>query len=111
MRLHYDGVAFPFDRTKDSLIEDLSTSGSSATTHQIIAKLEGFVYFSLKEVERILAAAVQNDQFGWIVGDQDVSEFLSRVAVPRLGSIGPPEQRAILQRVIDEQRGKDQRGA
>lgn len=106
MKQHFDGVAFAFDRTKDALIDDLSASGSFALTHLLIAKLEGFSYFSLKEVERVLAAACQNGQFGWIVTDPDVSDFLNRVAVPRLGSIGSPEQRAILQRVIDEQRGR-----
>lgn len=111
MKLHFDGVAFPFDRTKDALIDDLSTSGSFAATHQIIATLEGFSYFSLKEVERILAAAVENGQFGWIVTDNDVSDFLNRVAVPRLASIGSPEHKEVLQRVVNEQRERTGRDA
>ncbi|MGE0129660.1 MAG: PIN domain-containing protein [Blastocatellales bacterium] len=103
MKQHFDGVAFSFDRTKDALIEDLTTSGNFANTHHLVAKLEAFSYFSIKEVERILSAAVENSQFGWIVTDSDVSDFLNRIAVPRLMSITVPEQREILQRVIDEQ--------
>jgi hypothetical protein len=108
MQEHFDGVAFPFDRAKDALIDDLLTSGSFATTHQLVAKLEGFSYFSLKEVERILAAAVENTQVGWIVTDYDVSDFLNRTAVPRLASIVSPEHRAILEKVIEEQRQRAQ---
>lgn len=104
MKEHFDGVAFPFDREKDSLIDDLSSSGTFATTHEIIAKLESFSYFSLKEVERILAAAVENNQFGWIVTDSDVSDFLNRVAVPRVESISDPSQIKLLQSVLEEQR-------
>jgi hypothetical protein len=104
MKEHFDGVAFPFDRAKEALIDDLSSSGSFASTHDLIAKLEGFSYFSLKEVERVLAAAVANNQFGRIATDTDVSDFLNRVAVPRLGSIVDPQQIEILQTVIEEQR-------
>ena len=104
MKEHFDGVAFSFDREKEALIDDLSISGNFATTHHLIAKLEAFSYFSQKEVERILAAAVENNQFGWIVTDSDVSDFLHRAAVPRLGSIRDPDQSALLHKVIDEQR-------
>ena len=111
MKLHFDGVAFPFDRTKDTLIDDLSASGSFAHSHHLIAKLEAFSYFSLKEVERILAAAIENNQFGWIATDSDVSDFLNRVAVPRMASITSPEQKEVLQGVIDEQLARTARDA
>lgn len=104
MKEHFDGVAFPFDRAKEALIDDLSTSGSFANTHHLVSKLEAFSYFSLKEVERILAAAVENNQFGMIATDYDVSDFLNRVAGPRRGSITDPGQVEILRRVIEEQR-------
>lgn len=104
MKEHFDGVAFPFDRAKEALIDDLSSSGSFAHTHDLIEKLEGFSYFSLKEVERILVAAVENNQFGWVATDNDVSDFLNRVAVPRRGSITDPQQIEVLRRVIEDQR-------
>jgi predicted nucleic acid-binding protein len=103
MKVHFDGVAFTFDKTKEGLIDDLATAGSFAKAHQLVAKLETYSYFSLKEVERILAAAVENDQFGFIVTDTDVSDFLNRVAVSRIASISSPEQRALLQKVVAEQ--------
>ncbi len=106
MKEHFDGVAFSFDKTKESIIDDLRSSGSFAKTHQLIGKLEAYAYFSIKEVERILAAATENGQFGGIVTDEDVSDFLNRIAVPRLASISAQDQREIIERVIEEQRDR-----
>lgn len=104
MKEHFDGVAFSFDRAKDALIDDLAASGNFANTHHLIAKLETYSYFSHKEVERIMVAAVENNQFGWIVTDTDVSEFLNRIAVPRLGALSDPDQVVLLQKVVEEQK-------
>ena len=101
LKEHFDGVAFSYDKDKDALIESLAESGSFAVTHNLIAKLEQFGYFSLKEVRRILAAAVANNQFGWIVTDDDVFTFLKRVAVPRMGTLADTEQIDFLQKMLD----------
>lgn len=101
LKEHFDGVAFSYDKDKDALIEGLAESGSFAVTHNLIAKLEQFSYFSLKEVERILAAAVANNQFGWIITDDDVFTFLKRVAVPRISILKDPEQVDLLQKMLD----------
>ena len=103
MKEHFDGVAFSFDKNKEALIDNLFSSGAFATTHHLIGKLEAFSYFSLKEVEKILSAATDNNQFGWIVTDHDVSDFLNRIAVPRLDSLSDPDHKAIVQQVIEEQ--------
>lgn len=100
---HFDGVAFTFDKNKEALIEALFESGSFARTHDLISKLQTYSYFSAKEANRIVDAAVANDQFGWIVQDQDVSDFLNRIAIPHATSIVGEEQRAILKKVIEEQ--------
>jgi hypothetical protein len=101
LKEHFDGVAFSYDKDKDALIESLAESGSFAGTHNLIAKLEHFGYFSLKEVQRILAAAVSNSQFGWIATDDDIYTFLKRVAVPRMGALTDPEQVEFLQSMLD----------
>ena len=103
LKEHFDGVAFTFDKTKDAIIDDLSRTGNFATTHQLIGKLEEYSYFSLKEIERILAAAAGNEQFGWIITDGDVSDFLNRVAVPQIANIADQDQREILRKVVEEQ--------
>lgn len=104
MKEHFDGVAFSFDKTKDALIDDLSYSGSFEKTHQLIAKLDAYPYYSLKEVERILVAASENTQVSWIITDRDVSDFLYRVAVPRLASITDQKQKEILNSIIEDQK-------
>jgi len=107
MEEHFDGVAFSFDKNKEMIIDDLKYAGSFAVTHKLIAKLEEYSYFSLREVNRILEAAVENNQFGWIVTDLDVSEFLNRVAVPHITNITSEDHKAILQSVLDEQKERD----
>ncbi len=75
MSEHFDGVAFSFDKDKEALIDNLADARSFSETHGIIASLETYSYFSLKEVDRILQAALNNGQFGAIVTDRDVSDF------------------------------------
>jgi hypothetical protein len=103
MEEHFDGVAFAFDKDKEALIEALRTAGAFAVTHGLIAKLENYQYFSAKEVARLLDAAEENNQFGWIVTDYDVSDFLNRVAVPHMGSLSEAHK-AILTKAINEKK-------
>lgn len=101
LKEHFDGVAFSYDKDKNALIESLAESRGFAVTHNLIAKLEQFGYFSLKEVQRILAAAVANNQFGWIATDDDVFTFLKRVAVPRMSVLTDPEQIEFLKKMLE----------
>jgi hypothetical protein len=103
MEQHFDGVAFAFDKDKDALIEALRTAGAFSVTHRLIAELENYQYFSAKEVTRMLQAAEENNQFGWIVTDYDVSDFLNRVAVPHMESLSD-SHKAILTKVINEKK-------
>lgn len=109
LNTHFDGVAFSFDKDKEALIDALKYAGSFAATHYLVAKLETYAYFSLKEVERILQAAENNTQVGWIITDQDVSDFLNRVATSRRGEIHRPEFLAIIDKVIEEQQSRIKR--
>lgn len=108
MRQHFDGVAFSFDKDKEILIDELKYTRSFAATHGLIAKLEEYSYFSLREVMKILEAAVENNQFGSIVTDWDVSDFLNRVAVPHMANITSNDHKEILQSVIDRQKEREE---
>ena len=101
-RVHFDGKAFAFDTEKEQLIDDLETSGSFAMTHQIVRNLERYDYFSLREVNRILQAACDNNQVRAIVTDLDVSGFLNRVAVPRIGDVNKEDHKRILLDVVEK---------
>ena len=109
MKEHFDGVAFAYDKDKDALIEDLICSGSFSSTHHLIGQLEEYPYFSLKEIERILIAASENNQFGGIISDCDISDFLNRVAVPHIASLGDDEHKNLLQIIIDEQKEREEK--
>lgn len=106
MKAHFDGVAFSYDKNKEALIDSLTESASFAETHNLVSKLEQFSYFSLKEIQRILAAAVSNNQFGWIVDDNDVYEFLKRVAVPRMANLADQDQIEVLQSMLKSKADK-----
>lgn len=106
LKEHFDGVAFSYDKNKEALIDSLYESGAFAMTHHLIAKLEQFGYFSLKEVQRILNAAVTNSQFGWIVDDTDIYEFLKRVAVPRMGNLTEQDHIDLLKQMLSNKAEK-----
>ena len=101
---HFDGIAFSYDKDKQELIDKLESSGSFARTHDLIARLSAYSYFSLKEVEEILDAAEANSQFGWIVTDHDVSDFLNKHAVPRFSDLKNEAHKELVSSVIEEQK-------
>jgi predicted nucleic acid-binding protein len=108
LKERFDGVAFSYDSKKEELIDALSETGSFAGTHALIAKLEDYSYFSLSEIERILSAAEENGQFGMILEDYDVSDFLNRVVVPHRGSVKSDYHKKALDRVIKEKQEREE---
>lgn len=63
---------------RDDLIDQLAESNSFATTHRLIANLNGFSSFTPRQVGS-LVGALDNSQVGWIIGDLDVNEFYRRL--------------------------------
>lgn len=104
---HFDGIAFSYDKDKQELIERLENSGNFARTHDLVAQLDKYPYFSLKEVIEILDAAESNSQFGWLVTDYDVSDFLNKHAVPLFADIKKESHRELLIKVIEEQKERE----
>lgn len=61
----------------ESKIDELCYSGGFDTTHSSIATLESYMsYFSDDEIIRILEATRDNNQINWIIGDDDVKQFI-----------------------------------
>ena len=104
--LNSQAPQFIDDVGKKELIDELFNSGNFAKTHQLIAQLNKYPFFTLKDIERILDAAILNNQFGWIVTDFDISDFLYKIAVPQMAKILDSNQKEILNRVIDEQKNR-----
>ncbi|KCZ50927.1 PIN domain-containing protein [Hyphomonas pacifica] len=97
LKVHFDGTAFSFDKNKEELIEKLRKSGSFATTHSTISKLEDYSYFSLPEVTKLLDAIVNNPQVNWIWSDADVWNFYKRVTLPRINEITQDDHKQMLE--------------
>ena len=64
---------------KEQLINKLEESSSFAATHTIIANMNSVEEWSAKEVERICKIASTNDQVRYVIGDNDILKFLSRI--------------------------------
>jgi len=61
---------------KDEAINALVNSGSFASTHAAIARLNFYRHLlSPQDIERLVRAAVSNDQICWIATDSDVYSF------------------------------------
>lgn len=100
---HYDGVVLSFDKDKKTLIDSLEAAGNFATTHEIVAKLGKYKYFSLQEAKGLLDGAVVNEQYGWIVGDADVKELLKTALAPHKAQLTDDSYKPILDTVFDGQ--------
>lgn len=60
----------------EAAILELVESGSFATTHFAVAKLNRYRQSLTKQdAERLFQAAIDNSQIGWIVSDEDVNDF------------------------------------
>ncbi|TCT22189.1 PIN domain-containing protein [Thiobaca trueperi] len=99
---HYDGVSLSFDPEKKALIDELETCGSFAATHALVARLSHYQYFSLEEAKAILDAADINNQFGWIVPDTDVAEFIRMAALPHRSRLTKESHKGTLETALAE---------
>lgn len=97
---HFKGVIFSFDTEKETLLTRLLDSVSFAITHSVIAELEKYSHFSLREVELVLKACVQNPQVSSILLDDDIYNFIYRIAVPRRNEIKNTDYLEIINKVV-----------
>ncbi len=72
----FPDIKLASEAEKDFLISKLATSLSFAMTHSVIAELKEFSDFTIDQTNRILRAAITNDQIFRIVADIDVREFV-----------------------------------
>lgn len=78
-KVYFPASLLAVDLEKELLIRDLDESGSFATTHSVIAKLNRYQSFDKAERNAIIAAAIGNTQVRMIIEDADVSEFMNSV--------------------------------
>jgi len=68
-----------------------------------VAQLEKFPFFSLQEAKGLLEAAHFNDQFGWIVSDDDVKLLIARAVHPHKSHLKDPT----FQKIITQSESSD----
>ena len=84
------------DQTKNDihqLIEELENSGSFAQTHSLVENLQNYIdSFSKDNARQIISAFLNNNQVGWISGDDDVIDFCekSTVNTVQMKNVGIP---------------------
>ncbi len=77
---HFPDIKLATDIERRDAIYALVRSGSFASTHSAIAKLNSFVdLLTAPEVDELVECAVKNGQVGWIGKDPDVQGFFSKI--------------------------------
>lgn len=77
---HYPDIMLASELEKEMAVQQLVGSRAFVTTHSAVAKLSGFENFSQSQVSEIVDAALTNNQVNWILGDNDVFEFMTKLA-------------------------------
>jgi hypothetical protein len=77
---HFSDIKLATDIERRDAINALANSGSFASTHSAIAKLNSFVdLLTAPEIDELVEVASKNGQVGWIGKDPDVQMFFSKI--------------------------------
>lgn len=79
LKMHVQDIELHAESYKDELIEELRFSRSFAYTHKIIADLSEYSDWSTRQIEDMCAAAMNNNQVSWLLGDDDVYDFYRKL--------------------------------
>lgn len=79
LKEHAKDIELQTEQEKDGLISGLQDSRNFQTTHAIIKSLDSFHGWSEQQVENMCAAAINNTQVLWILSDDDVFDFYSKL--------------------------------
>lgn len=79
LKEHMKDITLQADQEKDELITELLFSGSFRKTHSVVNQLAEYTEWSEGQLDDLLRAALDNNQVGWIIGDDDVYEFYSNL--------------------------------
>lgn len=100
----FPGIKIASQVESDLAITSLSNSGSFATTHFYIAKLDAFEEFTPEQVERLISIPGQNSQVGWIIDDGDVHAFYGKLLEKYEKVLKPQHLETLIELV---EKGKD----
>jgi hypothetical protein len=93
-------VAFGKVEDYSDIIKNLINSGSFASTHFEINKLNSYLHFlSDDEIISILEATMDNGQIGGIISDDDVRQFVSTLYEKKKSILAPELEANIKERL------------
>ena len=76
---HYPDISLASELGKEVLIQQLAASSNFTQTHNVIAKLSKYSEFTATQANNIVETAISNSQIYWILGDEDVHDFITSV--------------------------------
>lgn len=100
---HQKNIKLEMEQRKNRLINDLLKSGSFRSTHLAIAQLSKFTNFSDAEVNEIIRTSLDNWEIKAIMTDEDVHDFLWKIAKDRKDIIEP----SLLQELVQHYQQDD----
>ncbi|TVO60193.1 hypothetical protein [Spiribacter vilamensis] len=105
---HYPDIKLASELEKEMAVQQLVGSCAFVTTHGAIAKLAGFENFSQSQVSEIVDAALTNNQVSWILGDQDVFEFMIKFVAEYKDKIKEDAYDQLIQRLENHELEEDE---
>jgi hypothetical protein len=100
----YPEIKLASDVKKNALIEALAKSGTFATTHLVVEKLNQIVEFSPTQVEQLIQIAHMNKQVWWIMGDTDVLAFYLKLRDEHSNNISVESLEALTKLISEEEK-------
>ncbi len=100
MNEQFPNIKLAAETKKELAISAWEVSGSFATTHLRVQALSAFADFTAEQANRILRAALDNDQIRLILGDADVRAFVSQLLRTHARELDPELAKAVTDRVV-----------
>ena len=75
----YPDIKLASEAEKELLIRELSISPNFATIHSVIQQLSKYSEFTDSQLNSLVRAAISNNQVYWIIDDEDIHEFFTKL--------------------------------
>lgn len=75
---HFSDAAKAIQTERALLVERLETSSNFMTTHAVIAEFSDLSHLEKPLIDRLARAILDNSQVSWLVGDEDVKQFVEK---------------------------------
>lgn len=93
---HHKDIQLKVEEEKNDLITKLANSMSFATTHLLISKLDKYVSYTDEQVRELVAIALDNNQVGQILVDDDVRDFFIKLIKNKEQIIDPEAMKIVV---------------